>query len=105
MDMGREAKGIMKYQAMRKRVAIIIQVIFLILCNVVILDACTDFKPSSSHFGHGQYRCFYQNVQTKKVFDAKAGDQQKAMREAKEACLKGENLPAVHCQFSDCLFR
>ena len=62
------------------------------------ISGCQGYRPTTSHFGHGTYRCYYQNVQSNKMVEGRADTESQATLIARKSCL-GE------CKFVDCVFK
>ena len=68
---------------------------------------CHEFKANTAHYGHGSYRCYYQNDQTGRLFEGVQGDREKATSIAKKDCrvASKKDEEKMQCRFVDCLFR
>lgn len=73
----------------------------------VMMASCSEYRPTTSHFGHGNYRCYYHDVRTGQFFKGVADEEHEAVRFAKNACLQAppKDLDHQYCQFAECLFK
>lgn len=73
----------------------------------LLLVGCHEYQPPTSHFGTGQYYCFYHDTRTGQFYKGIADDKDDAIMLAKNKCRKTppKDLNHRYCQFSDCVFR
>ncbi|HLD84614.1 MAG TPA: hypothetical protein VI844_02445 [Coxiellaceae bacterium] len=77
-----------------------------LLC-LVGLSACHEFKASTSHFGHGTYRCYYYHHRLNEFFKGVSTQKMEAMEKAETACVAvdGYHYHEKPCSFADCVFK
>ena len=76
------------------------------VCGLLVgLSGCNEVGKVTSHYGHGQYRCYYHNELSNKSFTGKSGDRDKAIALAKEACFDAGQQGKKQCFLADCIFR
>ena len=80
-------------------------IISIVLAIILGLTGCSYFEKSNAYYGHGKYRCYYENELTKASFKGVAGDKDKAISQAKEACDEHAKTAGGVCLFSDCIFK
>jgi len=85
----------------------IFQCSFFIIFLLLALPAVSEEDESASHFGHGVYRCIYQDKQTGKHFIGESGGQETAMKRAQKSCIATlpRSSPKTRCAFYHCTFR
>lgn len=78
-----------------------------LLMLVLGLSCCETYRPVTSHFGHGFYRCYYQNTRTGQFYKGVDDNEKHAMRTAKGACTKAatSDKDKARCLFAECLFK
>lgn len=83
------------------------KVALLALACLVGLSACDTFTPSTSHFGHGTYRCYYYQNHLDKFFKGVSTQKSEAMEKAESACVavEGYHRHEKACSFADCVFK
>lgn len=71
------------------------------------LTCCEEYKPVTSHFGHGFYQCYYQNTRTGQFYKGMDDTEKYATRAARRACSKAaiDHNDKARCQFAECLFK
>ena len=78
-----------------------------LLMLVLGLSCCETYRPVTSHFGHGFYRCYYQNTRTGQFYKGVDDTEKHATRSARAACTKAavDENDMARCLFAECLFK
>ncbi|OGT42198.1 MAG: hypothetical protein A3F13_02050 [Gammaproteobacteria bacterium RIFCSPHIGHO2_12_FULL_40_19] len=73
----------------------------------VILVACKEYEPPTSHFGTGTHRCYYQNERTGQFHPGIADKKEYAVRYARTTCKKAAayDKDKENCSFAECRFK
>lgn len=74
-------------------------------CFVFSLMGCQKIDLVTSHFGHGQFRCYYYNDRSHESFIGTSGDKEQAESEARNACLQAGYGGEKACYMADCHFK
>ncbi len=71
------------------------------------LSSCETYRPVTSQFGHGFYRCYYQNTRTGQFYKGIDDKEKYAIRAARHACAKAavDENDMARCLFAECLFK
>lgn len=80
---------------------------FFLLMNVAGCSDYVNYSEPTSQFGTGTYKCFYQNTQTGRLYQANEEDKKKSRTVARQACFNGLHSlkDKGQCQAMECIFR
>lgn len=69
------------------------------------LTGCGEVTQVTSHYGHGQYSCYYHNEATNQSFKEASGKRETAVEKAREACEEASGVLKNKCYLAECVFR
>jgi hypothetical protein len=71
------------------------------------LGGCDSYKLTTSQYGHGFYRCYYQNTRTGVFYKGIDDNEKDATRAAQRACGKAavDENDMARCLFAECVFK
>lgn len=70
-----------------------------------VTNALAFYTPTTSHFGHGEYRCYYLNIHTKKFYEGIDDKKHEAEQKAHDACKPSIITDRLDCELADCRFK
>lgn len=73
----------------------------------IILVACKEYEPPTSHFGTGRHHCYYQNIRTARFYEGEGDKPKEAIRNAYDFCREDavDDNDKMRCSFAECRFR
>ena len=71
------------------------------------ITGCAEIKPTTAHYGHGVYHCYFKNQRTRQFFLASDDTEKEASRVARHECRlqEADHQDSVNCRFVDCVFK
>ncbi|PIZ03418.1 MAG: hypothetical protein COY58_09680 [Gammaproteobacteria bacterium CG_4_10_14_0_8_um_filter_38_16] len=80
--------------------------VLIAMVGLIAITSWADDGLTTSHYGSGEYHCYYLNVRTNQFHEGVASKKEKAMQQAEKACrssIKKDDSTA--CEFAACRFK